>query len=118
VWTKLALAALEALAMSRTSLVVLVAGAAVLAAVVAPASSVDVPPPVAVDAAAGTRLVIIGGGTRPPEALARFVTWAGGSSARILVLPWASGEPKESGEAILGELRLHAVVPGWASSRA
>ncbi len=31
-----------------------------------------------------------------PQALARFVTWAGGSSARILVLPWASGEPRRA----------------------
>ena len=52
------------------------------------------------------------GGDRPPEALARFVAWAGGASARVLVLPWASGEPKESCEAILEELAPHA--PGEA----
>jgi cyanophycinase len=62
--------------------------------------------------AAETRLVIIGGGDRPPEALARFVAWAGGASADILVLAWASGEPEESCKAILAELAPHA--PGRA----
>jgi cyanophycinase len=65
------------------------------------------------DVASETRLVIIGGGDRPPEALARFVAWAGGPSARILVLPWASAEPRESCEAILAELAPHA--PGEAA---
>ena len=50
------------------------------------------------------RLVLIGGGTRPAEAMARFVEWAGGVQARVLVVPWASGEPKESCEAILQDL--------------
>jgi cyanophycinase len=40
--------------------------------------------------------------------MARFVAWAGGPSARILVIPWASAEPKESCEAIFEELRPHA----------
>jgi cyanophycinase len=62
--------------------------------------------------AADTRLVIVGGGERPPEALARFVSWAGGRTARILVVPWASAEPNESCEALLGELAVHA--PGEA----
>ena len=60
-----------------------------------------------------TRLVIVGGGDRPPEALSRFVEWAGGASARVLVIPWASGEPKESCEALLRELSTHA--PGAAT---
>ena len=54
------------------------------------------------------RLVIVGGGERPPEALARFVEWAGGASARVLVVPWASAEPKESCDALIAELK----VPG------
>jgi cyanophycinase len=65
------------------------------------------------DPAVETRLVIIGGGDRPPEALARFVTWAGGREARVLVLSWASGEPRESCEAILEELLPHS--PGEAA---
>lgn len=60
-----------------------------------------------------TRLVIVGGGERPPEALARFVAWAGGPAARVLVLPWASGEPAESCAALLEEIRSHG--PGTAS---
>jgi cyanophycinase len=55
-----------------------------------------------------TRLVVVGGGERPPEAMARFVAWGGGASARLLVVPWASGEPQGSCDAILGELRSHA----------
>jgi len=72
-------------------------------------------PPLAADAAASqpeSRLVLVGGGERPPAALARFVAWAGGGSARLLVMPWASGEPRESCEAILAELRPHG--PGEA----
>ena len=45
---------------------------------------------------AGERLVIIGGGDRPKEALSRFVEWAGGPTARVLVVSWATEEPKES----------------------
>lgn len=63
-----------------------------------------------------THLVLVGGGDRPPAAMARFVAWAGGPSARILVVPWASAEPKESCEAILEELRPHA--PGEATCSA
>ena len=85
----------------RRTLLVLLAAAALAAA---PATAADPSPE--------TRLVIVGGGDRPPEALARFVAWAGGASARVLVLPWASGEPKESCEAILEELAPHA--PGEA----
>jgi cyanophycinase len=59
------------------------------------------------DSGAGQRLVIVGGGDRPPEAMARFVAWAGGASARILVLPWASAEPAESCDAIVAELKPH-----------
>jgi cyanophycinase len=54
------------------------------------------------------RLVIVGGGERPPAALARFVAWAGGGSSRVLVVSWASAEPKESCESLIAELRAHA----------
>jgi cyanophycinase len=56
---------------------------------------------------APTRLVIVGGGERPREAMSRFVEWSGGAAAVLLVVPWASAEPRESCAAILGELRLH-----------
>jgi len=50
-----------------------------------------------VPAGAGERLVIVGGGDRPKEAMSRFVEWAGGpENCRILVISWATEEPKES----------------------
>jgi cyanophycinase len=55
----------------------------------------------------GTRLVLVGGGDRPPNAVARFVEWAGGASARVLVLPWASIEPKERCASLVAEMRAH-----------
>ena len=44
------------------------------------------------------RLVVVGGGKRPPEAMKRFVKWAGGNAANILVIPWATSEPESSFE--------------------
>ncbi len=41
-------------------------------------------------------LVVVGGGERPRVAMQRFVEWAGGPRARILVVPWASAEPVAS----------------------
>jgi cyanophycinase len=92
--------------MTRTPFVLLLAGVCGTFPVAAPAAPAASPP-------VETRLVIIGGGDRPKAALARFVAWAGGPSARVLVLPWASGEPKESCDAILEELKPHA--PGQAA---
>jgi len=46
------------------------------------------------------RLIVIGGGKRPAEAMKRFVEWAGGEKARILVITWASGEPDASFKAL------------------
>ncbi|HVO09279.1 MAG TPA: cyanophycinase [Vicinamibacteria bacterium] len=57
-----------------------------------------------------THLVVVGGGDPPAAAMARFVEWAGGRQARLLVVPWASGEPKESCETLVAELR--ALGPG------
>jgi cyanophycinase len=69
-------------------------------------------------AAAGERLVLIGGGERPPEALARFVDWAGGPAARILVVPWATVEPQEAFEALRRELGAHRPGKVWAAPAA
>jgi cyanophycinase len=56
-------------------------------------------------AVAGERLVVIGGGERPKEALSRFVEWAGGpAGSRILVVSWATEEPKESFESFRDDL--------------
>lgn len=46
------------------------------------------------------RLLVVGGGTRPPEAIKKFVDWSGGANARILAITWASGVPEESFEAL------------------
>lgn len=85
----------------RCAPVVLLLAAATLPAPVAEAAS-----------PADTRLVIVGGGPRPPQAMGRFVGWAGGAKARILVLAWGSAEPEESCGAILEDLSRHA--PGEA----
>jgi cyanophycinase len=49
--------------------------------------------------------VLLGGGPRPPEALARFVEWAGSGSSRLLVVTWASAEPLESYVSLEKDLR-------------
>ena len=46
------------------------------------------------------RLLVVGGGKRPPDAITKFVEWAGGAKARILIITWASGVPDESFEAL------------------
>lgn len=56
-------------------------------------------------ASARTRLVLVGGGPRPKAALERFVAWAGGSAARIAVVPWASEEQAESAAALAADLK-------------
>jgi cyanophycinase len=57
--------------------------------------------------AADTHLLIIGGGDHPPAAMARLVEWSGGAAARLLVIPWASVEPKESCDELIGEMKQH-----------
>lgn len=47
-------------------------------------------------ASAQEKLVLVGGGEIPPEAAERFVAWAGGKQAEILLIEWASGIPDES----------------------
>ena len=59
------------------------------------------------------RLVVVGGGKRPPEAMKRFIEWAGGSSANILVIPWATSEPASSFEYLrkdMAELGPRSIV--------
>jgi cyanophycinase len=67
-------------------------------------------------ATAAERLVLIGGGSRPPEALARFVEWAGGPRSRILVVPWATSHPEEAVESLRRELA--AERPGRVTAAA
>ena len=40
------------------------------------------------------KLILFGGGGYTPEAVAKFVDWAGGKDAKILILPWATSEPQ------------------------
>jgi cyanophycinase len=58
-------------------------------------------------APAGEKLVLLGGGPRPPEALARFVEWAGNGRSRLLVVTWASADPLESYASLEQDLRLY-----------
>lgn len=44
-------------------------------------------------AGAHTKTVLVGGGFYPREAMARFIEWAGGVDAKILVITWG-GKPK------------------------
>jgi cyanophycinase len=53
------------------------------------------------------KLVLLGGGERPPEALARFVEWAGNGRSRLLIVTWASAEPRESYASLQTELELY-----------
>src|SRR5688572_13199633 len=59
------------------------------------------------------RLVVVGGGKRPPEAMKKFVEWAGGKSANILVIPWATSQPESSFEYLrkdMSELGPNSIV--------
>lgn len=40
-------------------------------------------------------LILFGGGDMPTSGKAKFIEWAGGSQARILVIPWSSGYTRE-----------------------
>jgi cyanophycinase len=62
-------------------------------------------------ATAGERLVLVGGGDLPVRAKQRFVEWSGGPSARILVILWATSEPKSNLKWIREELTpLHPAL--------
>jgi cyanophycinase len=69
-------------------------------------------------AAPVSRLVVIGGGDPPPAVTARFVEWAGGASARVLVVTWASSVAQESCEEMLAELKQHGVAEAECAPRA
>lgn len=49
-------------------------------------------------AGAGQRVVLFGGGEFPPKAVDRFMEAAGGEKARLLMVTWASGAPREEVE--------------------
>ena len=56
-------------------------------------------------------LIIVGGGPRPPDVMRRFVELAGGSRARILIMPMATATAEESGPQVAAEMiRLGAAA--------
>jgi cyanophycinase len=59
-------------------------------------------------ASAEPHLVLLGGGKPPEAALARFVQWAGGPRARILVVAWASEDGRAAFEDARDSLRPFA----------
>ena len=77
-----------------------------LAATVACRGTTPVTSPAATPAPRGA-LVIVGGGPRPDDVMRRFVALAGGPGrAEIVVLPMASAEGAEAGEAQAASFRL------------
>jgi cyanophycinase len=55
-------------------------------------------------------LVIIGGGERTTDIMQRFVQLAGGAEkARIIIIPLASGEPREAGKELTEEFKGYGV---------
>jgi len=57
------------------------------------------------DSLAKGHLFIIGGGTRTPLLMERFVDLAGGTGSKVLVVPFASADAKETGAYQAEELR-------------
>jgi cyanophycinase len=60
-------------------------------------------------AAGGGHLMLIGGGAKPAEAMAGFVAVAGGAGARIVVLPMASGDSRNTGAYYVDLFAEHGV---------
>lgn len=54
--------------------------------------------------------MLVGGGKRPPEAVKKFVEWAGGDKARVLIITWASGVPQESFEGIRKDFANYKIL--------
>jgi cyanophycinase len=83
----------------RFRTVLLVCLACFLAAAQAPAQKVK------------GHLVIIGGGERTTDIMQRFVQLAGGAEkAKIIIIPLASGEPREAGKDLTDEFRGYGVT--------
>ncbi len=47
------------------------------------------------NAHAKSKLIVVGGGDRPEKAMAKFVAWAGGEKARVLILSWSAPDPQD-----------------------
>ncbi len=57
-----------------------------------------------------TKLVLVGGGNRPAGAMREFADWAGGPSARVLIIGWSSEEPEVYFGTISADLRAQGVT--------
>jgi len=55
------------------------------------------------------KLVAIGGGRRPPEAISKFVKWAGAEKSKILIITWASSVPQESFDGIKKDFAAYKI---------
>ncbi|MFL5814230.1 MAG: cyanophycinase [Bdellovibrionia bacterium] len=67
--------------------------------------------------ATNQHLLLVGGGNLPREAVTRFVSWAGGRQARILIITWATEVPDETYQDMVKD--LSAEHPGgflWSKS--
>lgn len=53
------------------------------------------------------KLILFGGGGYTPEAVHRFVDWAGGKDAKVLVIPWATDNPDYEYEEVKDVLSAH-----------
>lgn len=63
------------------------------------------------------KLILFGGHGYTPEAAAKFVEWAGGREANILILPWASSDPTyefEEVESVLSDYHPKQMVRGFS----
>lgn len=49
-------------------------------------------------------LLLVGGGNRPPAAMARYVSWAGGTKSKILLITWATEEPADAYQNLVMDL--------------
>jgi len=63
------------------------------------------------------KLILFGGHGYTPEAAAKFVDWAGGKEANILILPWASDDPTyefEEVESVLSDYHPKQMIRGYS----
>ncbi|MBA2605725.1 MAG: cyanophycinase [Acidobacteria bacterium] len=56
------------------------------------------------------KLVAVGGGKRPPEAIKKFVEWAGAEKSKILIITWASAAPQESFDGIKKDFAAYRIA--------
>lgn len=60
--------------------------------------------------AATRRLLLLGGADRSPQAMRRFVDWAGGAKGRILVVPYATEDPEGYAKDVVDEVSAFSPI--------